>query len=108
MAKYKAPQPAKQINLVGMDDVSATYTDIFLVITEEKTQMSEIYFFQSQIPVPTEAGTIRMGTRTKAKCVGRIVLNPVAMDKLFEALRENRAASKSQTEEKKSEAEEQS
>lgn len=94
MAKYRAPQPAKRkLQLSGMDEITATYADVFLVVTESETSMSSITFFQSQLSLQsTDFGTTHLGGRTKAKCVAQIVLSDKAMDKLLQAIVDNRAA----------------
>jgi hypothetical protein len=94
MAKHKAPQPTQQrIHFTDMEDMPATYADMFMVIAEKETSMFEIYFFHSQVSIPNMAyGTAMLGGRQTAKCVSRIVLSEKGLGVLSKALEDNRAA----------------
>jgi hypothetical protein len=92
MVKYKAPQPVKRsLQLTGMEEAPATYADTFLVATENETHMSNLFFFQSQISVPSiDSGTIHVGARKKAQCVSHLILSEKGMEALLHSLAENR------------------
>ena len=93
MAKHTPKHPTNQpLQLLGQDELLATYADVFLVATENETRMSTLYFFQSEFSVPSlEDGTKLYGRRQKAKCVAKIILSPKSMDLLANALAENRS-----------------
>jgi hypothetical protein len=102
MADDEAQKP---MELVGVGDVPATFADVFLVVREEDTGISDVYFLQSFLSTTgTQEGTTR-GTAAatkKARCVARIKLSEKGLGVLLDALAENRGLSLvSKTEEKK-------
>jgi hypothetical protein len=87
-----AGEGANTVKLIGSSEVLATYTDTFLVLNEAATGMASIYFYQRQV----DDRTVQLGTTATgewyagAKCVSRIVMAPLAVQKLLAALAENR------------------
>lgn len=104
--KNKPSKPAaKKLQLMGADELLATYSDVFLVINERETNMSNLFFFQSQTPIPafTDYGTMQVSGRGKAKCVAHLIFTEKGMEALLKSLAENRGY----TLQKNSEAQEQ-
>jgi hypothetical protein len=98
--------PAR-LPLVGTDEVVATYADVFVLLNEQDTGLASIYFYQRRLADrdmalgTTETVTITSGN---AKCVGRVLLSQQGVEKLLEALAENRGftlARKPRTEDEK-------
>src|SRR6266550_1104727 len=98
--KYKPNKPATRIlssperlPLVGTDEVQATYSDVFVILNEQDTGLASIYFYQRRLADrdmslgETELITTASGN---AKCVGRVLLSQQGVEKLLEALAENR------------------
>lgn len=103
----KALSSPGRIPLVGTDEVVATYSDIFVLLNEQDTGLASIYFYQRRLVDrdmslgQTETITVAVGN---AKCVGRVLLSQQGVEKLLEALAENRGFTlvrKQQTEEEK-------
>jgi hypothetical protein len=93
MPKYKAPHhPKPNLQLSGAEEMPATYSDVFVVATEKDTNMSNLFFFQSQVPITAlqSYGTVQMAGRQHAKCVAHLILTERAMDILFKSLADNR------------------
>lgn len=89
--KPKASEP--QIQLGGSDEVSAIYSDIFVVVNEGDTGLGSIYFYQRRLADRSVVlgRTETSGTlATTAKCIGRVLLSHPGIEKLLEALAENR------------------
>lgn len=98
MAKQgRAPKhgSTSEVQLVGTGEVPATYSDVFVVVNEAETGMGSLYFYQRLL---ADRGVALGHTETsataiyspKAKCVSRIVMSQVGIDKLLGALAENR------------------
>jgi hypothetical protein len=82
-----------RLPLVGTDEVVATYSDVFVILNEQDSGLASIYFYQRRLAdTDMEIGTIETRTVIKgnAKCVGRVLLSQQGVEKLIEALAENR------------------
>ena len=96
-----------RLPLVGTDEVAATYADVFVLLNEQDTGLASIYFYQRRLADSDVAiGTMETGTVAKgnAKCVGRVLLSQQGVEKLLEALAQNRGFTlvrKPRTEEEK-------
>ena len=92
MAKHRQNQPTNQrVLLEGMEDEVGVYADIFLVATTDETLVSNLYFFQSRISVPSiDSGTANVGGRKNARCVAHVVLSEKGVEVLLKSLAENR------------------
>jgi hypothetical protein len=96
--KYKTTQkkvlanPAR-LPLVGTDEVQATYSDVFVLLNEQDTGLASIYFYQRRLADRDmdlgKMETIAVASGS-AKCVGRVLLSQQGVEKLLEALAENR------------------
>lgn len=82
----------EDLQLVGTDDVMALYSDVFVVAHEGDTGLGSIYFYQRQLSDRSAVlGRTEPGlTMKKAKCIGRILMSQPGIEKLLEALAENR------------------
>lgn len=84
--------PAR-LPLVGTDEVAATYADVFVLLNEQDTGLASIYFYQRRLADTdmalgkTETIAVASGN---AKCVGRVLLSQPGVEKLLEALADNR------------------
>jgi hypothetical protein len=98
--KYRPSKPPaggsdQRLPLSGSDEVPAVYTDLFVVVNEGEAGLGSIYFYQRRL-LDREVGlgttdTIRVsGATAKAICVGRVILSQQGIEKLMEALAENR------------------
>ena len=98
MAKHKPQhkatnaQTGPEMQLVGTEEVFGTFADVFVVTNETETHTASLYFYQRQL---STAGSTRLGeTQTyrtlKAKCFARIILSEKGIEKLLEALADNR------------------
>src|SRR5436190_20870160 len=97
---YKASKPNKsasrqEVELIGTSDVHALYSDTFVVVNEGDAGLGSIYFYQRMLSDrhvalgTMETSTIAMAA-PKAKCIGRVLLSQVGIEKLLQALAENR------------------
>jgi len=105
--KTKVVPNRGRLPLVGTEDVAATYADIFVMLNEQDTGLASIYFYQRRLAdmdiATGETETLTIGSGS-AKCVGRLLLSQRGVEKLLEALAENRGFTvvrKTQTEEEK-------
>jgi hypothetical protein len=80
------------LKLSGASEIPASYSDTFVVLNEAETGMASLYFYQRQFDdsKTTEYGTTEGDLYGGAKCISRIVMSRVAIDKLLIALAENR------------------
>lgn len=95
--RYKPTKQAQksgeeQVQLEGTADIDATYSDVFVVTNEAGTGMANLFFYQRllgdrEVILGTTDARVRA---PKAKCVSRIVLSDMAIQKLLEALARNR------------------
>lgn len=92
MAKNRSEQSTKpRVQIEGMEEAVGTYADVFLVATADETKISNLYFFQSQISVPSiGSGTEHVGGRKSAQCIAHIVLSDFGLETLLQSLAENR------------------
>jgi hypothetical protein len=95
--KFKPNKPTEgaKVELVGTADVNALYSDMFVVVNEGETGLGSIYFYQRSLSDRQVAlGTIETQTLAmvapKAKCLGRVLLSQQGIEKLLQALAENR------------------
>jgi len=94
--KYKPnkTQPRRsEVQLGGSDEVVATYSDVFVVVNEGDSGLGSIYFYQRRL---ADRNVVLGKTETSgtlnstAKCIGRVLLSQQGIEKLLEALAENR------------------
>lgn len=84
-----------RVELTGTDEVPAMYSDVFVVVNEADTGLGSIYFYQRRLrDRETALGTTDTftvsATSATAKCIGRVLLSQQGVEKLLEALAENR------------------
>src|SRR5262249_25458614 len=87
-----AAKVSQTVKLHGSADVPVTYSDTFVVLNEAATGMASLYFYQRQLDDRSAqiGSTVTGELYSGAKCVSRIVLSPLAIEKLLIALAENR------------------
>ena len=98
--KFKPNKPNKpaeraDVELVGTGDVGAMYSDTFVVVNEGDTGLGSIYFYQRVLADRNVAlgsmETISVSmAKPKAKCITRILLSQNGIEKLLQALADNR------------------
>ncbi len=82
----------KPWQFIGTEETLGVLCDVFLVATDNTSQISTLYFFQSQTRIPdsTLDGTLQVESSHKAKCIARIMLAPQSFDVLLNALAANK------------------
>jgi len=94
-AQAASPPVSQRVRLVDTEEIEATYSDVFVVVNEADTGLGSIYFYQRRL-VDREAvlgatdTVIVSGTTATARCRARILLSQQGIEKLLEALAENR------------------
>lgn len=93
--KQKLAPIRPEVELIGTGDVVAMYSDVFVVVNEADTGLGSLYFYQRQLSDRNVAlGTLETSNvsvvAAQAKCVGRVLLSQAGIEKLLQALAENR------------------
>jgi len=89
MAEANKPKPP--LHLEGVNDVSATWADVFLVAADPEAGVTNIYFFAKHLSIPggTAEGTLEIPSGDKAKCVAHIILSQKGGRALLDGLKKN-------------------
>jgi len=77
---------------IGTEETLGVFCDVFMVATDTKSNVTTLYFFQSQTRIP-EGGldaTTRVEPSYKAKCIARIMVASNGLEVLLKAIADNR------------------
>ena len=89
-------EPIQGMGLVGMEDIPATFADVFLVTADAESELVTVYFLQRQLSLTTvQKGTLELRPKS-AKCVARIMLSKKGAQTLFQAMADNQGVDISQ------------